>query len=103
MSTIWKAQLSILDRQTVLLPNGCTPLSVQFQSNETLCMWLLVPDPNAERLAQTVGIYGTGHSIPDDAGRYVGTVQGGLFVKHNALGRAVRNEQFVWHVFWAGT
>jgi hypothetical protein len=82
MKTIWKFPLDIEDKVRIPLPIGAEFLSVQVQ-NETLCLWALV-DPDAEKTMRYLSVYGTGHKIPDDPGRYISTFQmlGGRLVFH---------------------
>jgi len=80
MKTIWKYTL---DFDTTLdMPCGAKLLAVQVQHCEPQ-LWALV-DPGAEKELRTFCVYGTGHELPDDPGRYVGTFQlsGGELVFH---------------------
>jgi hypothetical protein len=85
MTTIYKYTLE--PGRTVLeLPDGAQVLTVQMQHGSP-CMWALVD------LARPIGrrffdVYGTGHAMPADPGRYVATFQ----MEGGAL---------VWHVFEA--
>lgn len=82
--TIWKWNLNLTDQQTIQMPEGSRPLTVQIQGGD-ICMWSAV-DPLAVKVPFTIIIVGTGNSGPDFSGsRYIGTVQQG---------------PFVWHVFW---
>ena len=89
MKAIWKVPLEITDEQTVNLPWGAEPLTVQVQGDE-LCLWAKVDTTNPG-LAHTVHIYGTGNPIPDEdpdyPEAYIGTVQ-------------THGGALVWHVFW---
>lgn len=79
---IWKWQIEVTDRQTVMMPAGSKLLDVQMQGGEC-CMWALC-DPNAVTEPRHLAIYGTGNPIPDEAGEYVATFQmrGGALVFH---------------------
>jgi hypothetical protein len=79
---IFKYGLNIVDHQNVRMPNNSIILSVANQEGK-LCLWAIV-DPNAESIDYDVRIVGTGSSVPDDAGDFIGTVT---------------IEPFVWHVF----
>lgn len=72
---IFKVELVIDSTQSIIVPQGAKPLSVQKQ-NGKLMLWFAC-SPSAECVQQKeVNIVGTGHSFPDDwLGNYVGTVQ----------------------------
>lgn len=78
--TIWKTPLE--SDGLVNLPLGAEVLSVQMQ-DESPTIWTLV-DPAAEKVPTRLGVYGTGHPIPDNPGRFIGTFQmeGGALVFH---------------------
>lgn len=87
MHTVYKYPLDgYADRQTIELPKGAQPLSVQFQNGQ-LCLWALV-DTNLGLGRYTVQMYGTGHEIDADdlpvGHEFLGTVQvsGGVLVFH---------------------
>ena len=77
--TIWKFPLEITDEQSVEMPKGAQLLSVAMQGGSDCCLWALV-DPSDIRESRKVNIYGTGHPLPDDPGRHIGT-----FVMHDGL------------------
>lgn len=85
---VFKYPLEVTDRQHITMPIGAEILSVQAQ-NGNLCLWAKV-DPAAQSEVRTFHVSGTGHDLPNDAGKYVGTAQ--------MLGGAL-----VWHVFDAGS
>lgn len=78
--TIWKVPLE--SDGLISLPSGAEVLSVQMQG-DTPTIWARV-DPAAERAVIRLGVYGTGHDLPADPGRFVGTFQinGGALVFH---------------------
>jgi len=81
---IWKYPLRVTDSQTITIPKGSEILSVQEQAgNPTL--WVLVDDRLVTYSRRTFRIYGTGHALPEDPGKFIGTVQ--------------LNNARVWHVF----
>lgn len=87
MKTIWKFPLGY-DGDTrfeVIAPEGAEPLRVDFDPRGELVAWALV-DPGAAPRSVIVTVVGTGHPVPEDAGRYVST----LF-----------SDPFVFHAFWA--
>jgi hypothetical protein len=76
---IYKWALEVVDQQTLALPAGAQILCVQVQY-ERPCIWALV-DPSAGLEPRALLMYGTGHPVSDQAGRYIGTYQldrGGL-------------------------
>lgn len=82
--TIWKFPLPVTNRVVVEMPKGATILCVQSQGDGP-CIWARVT-PAAPKELRTFNIFGTGHPLPNNPGRYLATVQthgGGL----------------VWHVF----
>ena len=78
--TIWKFEATI--GGVITLPVGAQMLDIQVQHGVPM-IWALV-DPDAAKADMHVSIYGTGHHLPDDPGRYIGTfqVQGGNLVFH---------------------
>ena len=80
MKAIWKYPLE--PGAVVQMPAGAEVLCVQEQDGYA-CLWVLV-DPRAPAESRTFAIYGTGHSLPDRPGDYVGTFQsaGGALVFH---------------------
>lgn len=81
---IFKYALAIEDLQTVEMPEGADILSVQNQDRD-VCIWALC-DPRAPKEARTFRIFGTGHPVCDNPGRFIGTVQ-------------ILNGALMWHVF----
>ena len=81
MKTIWKYELQV-DRNEIEIPQGAAILSVQTQ-NERPCIWfeLFADNPKETRVFE---IFGTGHTLPNSPGRYIGTIQlmDGKFVGH---------------------
>ena len=78
---IWKYNLHPLSSQ-IMAPRGSRVLCVQAQHG-TPRLWVEVyPDEPVE--PYPLAVYGTGHEIPDDPGRYIGTFQidDGAFVFH---------------------
>ncbi len=90
MKTIWKHRLGITDAQTITLPRGSIPLTVQTQGNEVQ-LWFIVPDSKTKKWdAWQIAIHGTGNPIDESRPpmailqTYLGTFQanGGSFVGH---------------------
>lgn len=80
--TIWKFPLEITGVQEVRLPRGAKIISVANQ-NGVICLWAMVA-PDSPLEPRIIFIYGTGHPLPEDSGRFLGSVL---------------QDPFVWHVF----
>lgn len=79
--TVWKVEIT--PGATVELPAGFQILTVQTQNNVP-CLWAIVDADKSQKEVVHLNIYGTGHLMPDEPGRYVGTFQidDGMFVFH---------------------
>lgn len=84
MKTIWKFKIEPITQIDV--PGGDYEiLDIQVQGNVP-CVWILL-DPDKPKTSKiTLKCYGTGHTIPEDPGMYIGTFQ----LDHGSL---------VFHVF----
>ena len=80
--TIYKYPIPVEDRVVIEMPEGASVLSVQMQGL-TPCVWVLC-NPDAPKRPRALRIYGTGHTLPEDPGRFIGTFQmhGGALVFH---------------------
>ncbi len=80
---IWRYPLTITDQQILLLPIGAKPLSAQMLKEPINGpqLWILC-DENAVKESRTIAIYGTGDSLPDEPGNYIGTLQEGYYIWH---------------------
>ena len=81
---IFKWELQITDVQEIKMPMRTKILSLQTQSDFPT-MWGLC-DPEAQLVTRTFAMYGTGHELPQNIGKYIGTFQ-------------IMNGGFVYHVF----
>lgn len=81
--TIWKMQLALAPVQPVHVPEGARMLTAREQ-NEMPCIWFLCDPAKPTSEERTIRVYGTGHAVPDDPGRYLGTchLHGGSLVLH---------------------
>lgn len=70
--TIWKFVLDVTDSQFIRMPHESKILHVNTQ-RETVCMWAEV-DPSLPQVLRRFCVYGTGHQMPDDPGRYIGSI-----------------------------
>ncbi len=70
---IWKFPLELTDRQELLMPAGAKILDIQVQRGVPQ-LWALC-NPDAEKEMRTIVIYGTGHLVPDEYGKYIATFQ----------------------------
>jgi hypothetical protein len=66
---------------TLLLPRETEILTVQWQNNSPV-IWALVDPWEDEKELHHFVAYATGHNLPDNLGRYIGTVQESVFVWH---------------------
>ena len=82
MRAVWKFPLALADEVELDIPRGAEMLDFQMQGR-TLCIWALV-DPEAPKELRTFRVAGTGHPLPDEGLRYIGTTQqlGGALVWH---------------------
>lgn len=84
MRTILKFPIPwpLQDRFDIEMPNGADVLTVQTQDGRA-CIWAAV-DPEAVRVKTGFILHGTGHTLSEEAGSYVGTFQllGGDLVFH---------------------
>lgn len=81
---IWKFSLNVTDEQIVPMPKGSEILTVQIQQGR-INLWARCSE-TAPKEDVRICIYGTGHTVPDNPGKYLGTVQ------H-------LNGDLVWHVY----
>ena len=72
-SRIWKYALPMSDVAIVDMPCGAEVLCVQMQRGEPY-LWCKC-SIHTKKEARTFFVVGTGHPMPCDAGRYVGTFQ----------------------------
>jgi hypothetical protein len=82
MKSIYKYPLDPGD-SFIWMPEGAQILCVQTQ-RESPQIWALV-DPNETKMeARQIRTYGTGHDVPDDPGKYIGSFQlaSGSYVFH---------------------
>ena len=80
MKTIWKYTLE--PDSTIDMPIGAEVLAVDEQRGEPQ-VWALV-DPSANTEKRRFVVYGTGQTMDNNPGRYIGTLQllGGTYVFH---------------------
>lgn len=83
MTSVFKYALKIKELQTISMPQGAVPLTVQMQ-RETPCLWARV-DPDLANEPVSIRIAGTGHPLYN-VGAYIGTFQDGPLVFHVFLG-----------------
>lgn len=79
--TIWKFELPHSIMQ-LPIPKGYQVLDVQTQGGMPY-LWVMV-DPDADMIPVTIHTARTGHPLPDDIDKYLGTyqVQGGALIFH---------------------
>jgi hypothetical protein len=81
--TIWQFPVKMADAFAVTMPKGSEVVSVQMQRG-TPVMWALVNDDPGPIEERRFAVHGTGHPVPADRTRHVGTFQeqGGAVVWH---------------------
>lgn len=77
-TTIWQYRLDSLGPTKISIPGASKILSVGEQGGY-VCFWAEV-NPTEPMRERTFAVYGTGHSMPDDPGKYLGTAmnRGGM-------------------------
>lgn len=82
--TIWKFELMITDRQEIQMPILSEILTVQMQYGVP-CLWAKVSS-DYKKENKIILMYGTGHRIVHELGKYIGTFQ-------------IDDGQLIFHVF----
>lgn len=86
MKAVWKYELIAEDYNTILLPKGAQPLSVQIQGDgiDHVRLWCLIDLEEEEDEERTFRIAGTGHVIKDENIVFIDTFQlfDGGFIGH---------------------
>ena len=80
--TVYKYQLTIDDKQEILMPEGAKILSFENQ-HEIPVIWAFI-DPVVVKTAREFRMVGTGYLITEDNLRFIGTAlfRGGVLVFH---------------------
>ncbi len=81
VKTIFKYQLSTVDRQDVRMPMGARILTALVQ-NGVVCVWAEVDGVTEGMEPRTIWIVGTGNPMPGVALSYINSVMQGPFVWH---------------------
>lgn len=84
MKQIWKFPIHAISAQSILMPKGAEIVSVQTQQGNPV-MWAIV-DTHADKEQRKFAVFGTGHNMPKDGLKYIGTWQ-------------ESNQFLVWHLF----
>lgn len=84
MSTIYKYELEVVDKQEIELPLDAEILNVQVQHGKP-CLWAKVI-PSLVPETRVIFMYGTGHPIYEPILKYISTFQ-------------IANGNLVFHVF----
>lgn len=72
MATIWKFVLE--PGKDPMAPRGTNLISAGWDPKTGVCVWGEVPDESAPKEPIRLCIVGTGHNLPSDRGRFLGTV-----------------------------
>lgn len=83
MRTVYKYPFGLNTKASLFLPVGAEILHVDSQ-NGRIQVWALIDTDETEQEKRIVAVYGTGHDIDEDDGKYINTflVEGGAFVFH---------------------
>jgi len=73
MTVMWKFPLALGDVVTLEMPMGAEPLYVAMQGGVP-CLWARV-NPMLPKEMRRFRFAGTGHTLHDDVGRYIGSWQ----------------------------
>ena len=73
MKLIYKYQIPVTESALVPMLEGATILNVGIQGNQNIVVWAAV-DPNAQEIGRRFHVRGTGHEMPPETARYLGTV-----------------------------
>ena len=72
MKTIHKFVLALASEQVILLNEGAKLLTIGMQYDKP-CLWAEV-DTDKPKVSTVVRMFGTGSTLPDNPGKYLGTV-----------------------------
>ena len=88
MKTIWKYPFPVVDSFALTMPPGAEVVAVGVQSGSP-CLWAIVDPALPDGADRHFICHGTGHSVSEDAGRYVGMfmLYDGSFIGHLFEGR----------------
>ena len=78
---IYKYHFKLGDTVEIEMPLASQILSVQIQ-NGMYCLWALIDQEITTVVKRKLAIRGTGNPIKGSLGRYIATIQNGLFVWH---------------------
>ena len=78
---IWKFPLEAKDTQEIAMPRSAHVLCVQIQ-RDVPCLWAERCQPFAPQASRVFFTYGTGHPMPENPGKYIGTYQLDTLVFH---------------------
>ena len=81
MITIHKYEINIADELSVTLPKDAEILHLGLDPNGDVCIWAKVNTDNP-MVELPLLVFGTGHNIPDNAKRHLGSVLQRFFVWH---------------------
>jgi hypothetical protein len=79
---VWKTVLKAFGAHAIMVPNNTEMLFAREQHGE-ICVWYRC-DPNAPKAPHWLTVVGTGHPLPENADRYLGTasLDGGSLMFH---------------------
>jgi hypothetical protein len=75
MRKIHKATLRITEKQVIELPEGSIILSLKVQNNLPVLWFEFKEESGKDLVGRNINMYGTGNSLPDNPGKYIGVAQ----------------------------
>ena len=81
MKQVWKYHLPHT-RNLINMPRSGQIISVQKQGNHGVLWAIVDTEPTHDTEERQIGIFGTGHNLPDNICVHLGTYQDGEFVWH---------------------
>ena len=81
MKAIWKFEVPIEYKFSLSMPRGAEIIAFQTQ-RYMACIWAIVTTEEEKLEERKFVIYGTGHELRPNPGRYIGTIQNGGYVWH---------------------
>ena len=84
--TIWKFLIGPVPVLVFDIPKGANIISAAWDPKTGPCIWVEIPDKTAPKEERKLLVVGTGHALPAERGRFIGTV-----VEHDS--------GLVWHIY----
>ena len=91
MKTIWKFEIDFESDQLIVMPNGSVPIKVGWDPYEKKAYLWAECDTRKPKYKYRVNVIGTGKSLDDVTGQYIGTV---------TYPSRTKPMLFQWHVYF---